>query len=291
MMTDVEHFLPAQNELGEGPLWHPDEQALYWVNIAPGVNAVLCWRAASGQIERFDFDLPVTALGIRTAGGLVVATRDGFAFWQPPGNSLDFIADPEADILDARFNDGAVDPQGRFWAGTMMPQRETSSLYRLDPAGAVARMDTGMIVSNGIGWSPDRRTMYFTDSFQQTIFAYDFDSVTGEIGNRRPFVHTPDKAGVPDGLTVDSEGFVWSARCRGGKIVRYDPNGRVAREVGLPVSCPTSCAFGGPNLDELFITSSWLLVNESARAAEPLAGDIFRLRPGVVGMEEFCFPG
>ena len=269
----------------------PAQQTLYWLNIAPQANAILRWHSGSGKIDRFDFELPVTALGLRRAGGFVVATRDGFAFWQPPGNTLHFIADPEADIPDARFNDGAVDPQGRCWAGTMMPQRRTSSLYRLDADQSVHQMDTGMMVSNGIGWSPDGKTMYFTDSFRQTIFAYDFDPAGGSIDNRRSFVHTPTEPGVPDGLTVDSEGFVWSARCRGWKVVRYDPQGRVEREINLPVECPTSCAFGGPNLAELYITSSWLLVAPENRENQPLAGDIFRLRLNITGLAEPCFGG
>ena len=290
-MIEIENFLDTQNELGEGPLWQPLEQALYWVNVAQNNYAVYRWYAATGGIEKFDFDLPVTALGMRDSGGFVAATKRGFAFWSPADNALDFIGDPEADRPDTRFNDGAVDGQGRFWAGTMMPDRETSSLYVLDAEGQVHQMDTGMIVSNGLGWSPDQKTMYFTDSFRHTIYAYDFDPVSGAIKNRRPFVFDPDDAGVPDGLAVDSEGFVWSVRCGGWKITRYGPAGNVERQIRLPVQCPTSGAFGGKNLDELYITTSRSLVRDGTLGDQPLAGNILRLRPGIRGMAEPLFKG
>ena len=287
-MGTVEHILAAQNKLGEGPVWNPDEQALYWVDIEKGCVHRLYPK--TGRHDVFDVGLPVGALGFRASGGLVMATRDGFAFWDPETQALRFIADPEPDRPGARFNDGAVDRQGRFWAGTM-GQGPTSSLYRLDPDGSVHRMESGVTISNGIGWSPDDRTMYFTDSLLKVIYAYDFDPATGAIENRRPFVHTPEEEGVPDGLTVDSEGFVWSARWGGWKVTRYDPTGTVEHEIRLPVQYPTSCTFGGPQLDELYVTSAWTAVTEAERGAQPWAGDLFRLQAGVKGLEEARYLG
>jgi sugar lactone lactonase YvrE len=286
-MTDIEHILAAGDRIGEGPLWHPDEQALYWVDIeGQGIHRL---DPASGAHVRWPTDLPVTALGIREAGGFVVATRDGFAFWTPPG-ALTFIADPESDRPAARFNDGAVDRAGRFWAGTMSPT-PTSSLYRLDPDGTVHTMETGITTANGLGWSPDNRTMYFTDSPAQVIYAYDFDLATSAISNRRPFVATSGEWGFPDGLAVDAEGYVWSARWDGGKVTRYDPTGRAVQELHLPVKHITSCAFGGPDLADLYITSAWSPLDDAGRAAQPQAGDLFRARPGVRGLPVSRFTG
>lgn len=287
-MDEVERVLRIGNRLGEGSLWSVDEGVLYWVDIEG--NRLYRFRPADGTLESFDTGLPVGALGLRASGGLVMATKNGFAFWDPHTLSLTFIADPEADKPEARFNDGAVDRRGRFWAGTLAPGA-TSSLYRLDPDLTVHTMETGITASNGIGWSPDNRTMYFTDTRRKTIYAYDFDVATGHISNRRSFVFTPDEEGVPDGLAVDSEGFIWSARWGGWKVSRYDPSGKLEREVRLPVQYPTSCAFGGDRLDELYVTSARTRVSEEQIREQPFAGDLFRLKTGTRGLPEPKFAG
>jgi sugar lactone lactonase YvrE len=287
-VSEVERVLPVQNRLGEGPRWNVEEQALYWVDIEN--DAFYRFDPGTGEQERCVVGLPVGALGFRAAGGLILATRDGFALWEPETQALRFLADPEADRPESRFNDGAVDSMGRFWAGTMS-EDPTSSLYRLDPDGRVHQMETGLTTSNGLGWSPDNRTMYLTDTPRQVIYAYDFDAATGAITNRRPFVTTPDGPGWPDGLAVDSEGGVWSARWGGWKVTRYDPAGAVEREIRLPVECPTSCAFGGAGLDELYITTAWTGVDPAQRAAQPWAGDLFRVRVGIKGRPESKYAG
>ena len=291
-MSTVEHVLGVQNKLGEGPVWNAAEQALYWVDIES--HTFYRFYPASGQYESFDVGLPVGVLALRTKGGLVMATKKGFAFWNQQ-QGLRFIADPEADKPHTRFNDGAVDCQGRFWAGTMCGEAQActgeGSLYRLDPDGSITTMETGLTISNGIGWSPDNTRMYLTDSPLKVIYAYDFDAATGTITNRRPFISTPDERGVPDGLTVDSEGYIWSARWGGWKVTRYDPDGKAEREIALPVQCPTSCAFGGPKLDELYITSAWTALNKEKRAKQPQAGDLFRVQTGIKGMEQPSFAG
>lgn len=287
-MDQAERVLKIGNRLGEGPLWSVDEGVLYWVDIEG--NRLYRFLPADGTLESFDTGLPVGALGLRASGGLVVATKNGFAFWDAHTLSLTFIADPEADKPEARFNDGAVDRRGRFWAGTLAPGA-TSSLYRLDPDLTVHTMETGITASNGIGWSPDNRTMYFTDTRRKTIYAYDFDVATGHISNRRSFVFTPDEEGVPDGLAVDSEGFIWSARWGGWKVSCYDPSGKLEREVRLPVQYPTSCAFGGDRLDELYVTSARTRVSEEQIREQPFAGDLFRLKTGTRGLPEPKFAG
>jgi sugar lactone lactonase YvrE len=288
-MSDVEHILVAGDELGECPIWSVEEQALYWVDITGDRFHRL--RPATGDHEVFDVGVLVSAVGLRDSGGLILATGEGIAFWDPDTQALmHTIASPEASKPDARFNDAAVDRQGRFWVGSLSRDR-TGSLYRLDPGGVLHRMDSGFGTSNGIGWSPDSRTMYFTDSSPRTIYAYDFDPATGEIRDRRPFVHTPDEEGVPDGLAVDSEGFVWSARWGGWKITRYDPNGRVERAIQVPIQYPTSCVFGGPQLDRLYITSARTQLNEVQREEQPQAGDLFCLQTDVTGLPPSKFQG
>ena len=291
-MSELEHVLPVQNKLGEGPMWHPGEQALYWVDIPN--HLIYRYYPVTGQREVFDAGVAVTVLAPRAAGGLVTGTARGFAFWDPRSQKLDFIANPEADRPYIRFNDGAVDVKGRFWAGTMNDQDSESPdgcLYRLDPDGSIHRMATGITVSNGTAWSPDHKTMYFTDTFRRVILAFDYDADTGAISNRRPFVHVPEEDGFPDGHTMDSEGCLWSTHWGGWKVTRYDPDGKVEREIRLPVANVTSCAFGGDNLDELYITTAWLTLSEEDRQKQPLAGDLFRVKVGIKGLEQSRFVG
>ncbi|HEU5200482.1 MAG TPA: SMP-30/gluconolactonase/LRE family protein [Ktedonobacterales bacterium] len=293
-MSDLEHLLAVQNELGEGPVWDAEDQVLYWVDIYG--QTFYRFSPSAGELRKIEVGVQVGALAPRISGGLVMATRRGFALWDEPGAALTFLTDPEADHPETRFNDGAVDPAGRFWAGTMLEGSKDwdsapGNLYRLDPDHALTRMDTGFAISNGIGWSPDYKTMYFTDSPRQVIYAYDYDLLTGEIENRRPFIQTPGEASVPDGLTVDSEGCIWSARWGGWRLIRYDPQGKQEREISLPVQYPTSCTFGGPALDEVYITSAFTELSVQQRVEQPLAGDVFRIKLGIKGMERPRFLG
>jgi sugar lactone lactonase YvrE len=165
------------------------------------------------------------------------------------------------------------------------------SLYRLDPDGGVTRMDEGFQVSNGLGWSPDNRHFYFTDSGQKRIYVYDFDLDRGLVANRRTFVQLPDGVGSPDGLAVDAEGFVWSAHWDGWCITRYDPDGKVDRVFNLPVPRPTSCAFGGPDLTTLFVTSARIRLSARQLAEAPLSGSVFAIQTGVRGLPDTPFAG
>ena len=289
-MTEVEHVISVNNELGEGPLWDEKEQALYWVNITKGRFHRL--YPATGKHDRFEIGMPVGVLGFRASGGLVMATQRGLAFWDMKTQTLQHVAQPEADIPNSHFNDGAVDRQGRFWAGTVVNGKEDGSLYRLDSDLSVHKMETGISCSNGIGWSLDNKTMYYTDSPALAIYAYDFDPASGEIANRRVFVRTPENEGVPDGLAVDSEGFIWSARWDGWKVSRYDPQGKLEREIKLPARFVTSCAFGGEQLDELYITTAMTEESkEEIKRTQPWAGDLFRAHPGVKGLPAPRFAG
>ena len=290
-MSDVEHAFTSRDYLGEGPIWSVREQALYWLNIPSGT--IHRWQPATNEHRSFSLGFSIGCLALRARSGLVLATKRGFATWSVE-DGLSIITNPLADKPNMRFNDGKVDRQGRFWAGTMVdqgPRTPDGCLYRLDPDGSVHTMLTGLRVPNGLGWSLDNKTMYFTDTPDHTIYAFDFDAVSGSIANRRPFAVIPEADGKPDGLTVDSEGFIWGAHWMGSRLTRYDPSGRIDRVVRVPVQRPTSCAFGGANLDELYITSAALDISDEERKQQPDAGDVFRVRPGVRGLPEPEFGG
>ena len=289
---EVEHLLELGNEVGEGPLWSSENQTIYWLDIPK--HLIYRYALENEKPEVFDVGLPVGALALRESGGIVAATKRGFAFWDCLSEDLVFLVDPEEDKPETRFNDAAVDRYGRFWAGTMSdsdPHGPHGSLYRLDPDGSVERMDTGFAVSNGIGWSPDDKIMYFTDTMRSVIYAYDFDIDAGTLENRRSFVTVPDGEGFPDGLTVDSEGFVWSAIALGCKINRYDPDGVLEREIQVPTAFVSSCTFGGPDMDDLYITTGWEPLNDDEKLSQPFAGDLFRVSTGIKGLEEPKFAG
>lgn len=289
MQYSVEHVLSAQAELGEGPVWHPDEKVLYFLDITQGKQHR--FDPQTGEHRVTDLGVVTGAMGVRAAGGWVMATKKGFCFWDSASGQMIPVADPDPDPnAQIRFNDGKTDPQGRFWAGKM-GNGSNNSLFRLDVDCMVHRAESGVGVSNGLGWSPDMKTFYHTDSLSGVISAYDYDAESGEISNRREFVRIPASEGTPDGLAVDSQGYIWSARWGGWKIVRYAPDGSVAAEVSLPVELVTSCAFGGANLDELYVTSAYIAVPKDRRAAQPLAGDVFRIRTNVPGLPEPKFLG
>ena len=246
--TDVSVVFRSDNVVGESPLWDVRTQRLYLVDI-PG-QRIHIFRPSDGDHRTFDLPDWVTSVSTRAQGGLVLSMRKNFAFYDPDSGHLEILDDPEPDRIGNRFNDGKCDRQGRLWAGTMGAEdwlAPTGALYRFDPDRRITRMHDEVKCSNGMGWSPDGRTMYHTESFRYAIFAYDFDPGSGEIGGRRRFVQLdPETGGFPDGLTVDREGFVWSAQPVYGRIVRYDPDGEIDRIVDLPVSRGTGCRVRRP---------------------------------------------
>jgi sugar lactone lactonase YvrE len=292
-MAEVEHILEIHNVIGEGPVWHSQEESLYWVNFI-GEYQILRFTPQTRRVDVFATGLPVMALSIRKAGGFIAATAKGISAWDTQRKVFEPFCDPLADRTGVRFNDAATDDRGRFWAGTMNdvnPESPSGELFCVYGNGSHQVMDRNITVANGMGWSPDRKTMYFTDSFRYTIYAYDYDVGAGNISNRRTFVQTLPAAGVPDGLTVDEEGCVWSALWGGWKVVRYDPEGKMEREYRLPVPNPTSCAFGGKRLDQLYITSASLGLTKEEKRHHPQSGDLFCLKAGVSGMDEPRFAG
>ena len=281
--AEVELLLDAHSELGEGPSWDAATGKLIWVDITAEV--VHRFDPASGEDERFDVGQPVGAAVPASDGRLMLAISDGFAFLDPATGRIERIADVEADLQDTMMNDGKCDPAGRLWAGTKdaVDSRPIGALYRLGPDRRPARMLPGLTVSNGLGWSPAHETMYFIDSPTQRIDAFDFDLAGGEMSNRRTLAEIPKVWGLPDGMTVDEQGFLWVAFWGGSAVRRFDPSGAVVTTVDFPVSQVTSCAFGGEDLSELYVTSARDGLPKKKLAKEPLAGGLFRVRPGVRG--------
>jgi sugar lactone lactonase YvrE len=291
--VDISVVLRVRTEVGESPVWSQRTRELYFVDISG--QAIHSYRPSEGRHRVFGLPDQVTSVSLRERGGLVLSLRKTFAFYDSDTGDLEVLADPEPDRPGNRFNDARCDPQGRLWAGTMSADdwwAPTGAVYRLDPDQRITRMISDVACSNGTGWSPDGRTMYHTQSFRYAIHAYDFDAETGSIANRRPFVTLPsDGGGFPDGLTVDEEGFVWSAQPVYGRVVRYDPDGDIDRIISLPVSRGTSCTFGGPDHTTLFITSATETLTGSEIAEEPLAGSLFAYIPGVRGIAAPLFAG
>ena len=247
----------------------------------------------TGRVKTLEVGQPVGAAVPCSDGRLALALRDGFAHLDAATEALTFIAHVELDLPGQRMNDGSCDAAGRFWAGTMcMSERPgLGSLYRLDPDGSVHRMVTGVGISNGIDWSLDGTRMYYVDSLAQSIDLFDFDVRLGQIANRRLFVAIDPAAGCPDGLTVDAEGAVWLALWGGSAIHRYLPDGTLDRVLRLPVTHPTTCAFGGPDLADLYITSAVIKLSDEERRRQPLGGAVLRHRPGVAGRPAHAFAG
>ena len=279
----------CQAVLGEGPIWVVAEQALYWLDIK---GYRILRRSVEGAITAWQTPFRICSLAPRAVGGFVAGTENGFALVDPAEDIYELIGDPEPERSTNRFNDGKVDREGRFWAGTMDDAEEQASgaLYRLDQDRGWSRLDDGYAVTNGPAFSPDGRVLYHNDSGRGTTFAFDV-AEDGSLANKRVFAQFEAADGYPDGMTVDAEGCLWIAFWDGWCVRRLAPGGEVLRTIALPVARPTSCAFGGPDLDQLFITSARVGLDAEALAAQPHAGALFMARPGVAGIEERPFAG
>lgn len=251
----IEVLADVKTTLGEGPLWDVEEQRLYWIDSFDG--RVFRCTEDGREIRCWDVPQKIGSMCLRRAGGAIVSLQRGFHTLDFKTGDVELIHDPEPGRPQNRLNDGKVDRQGRFVAGSMdcMEEGPNANLYRLDPDLSVHRIDTGIIVSNGPCWSPDGRTLYFTDTWSGEIRAYDYDTETGAVSNRRSFTSFEGRDGAPDGATVDAEGYVWSALVYGGKLLRFAPDGSLDREIDMPVKKVTSVMFGGPDLDVLYVTS------------------------------------
>lgn len=304
MAYSIECLIAADNHLGEGPIWDAEERALYWVDgTGARVGNPTIWRLDpnTGKTQSWDIKRDIGALALRKSGGAVLALDDGFYLFDFATSALELVHAIDQDEPRSRLNDGKVDRRGRFLAGGMDDKEELGlcSLWRLDPDLSLHKLDDGIICSNGPCWSPDNKTFYFADTFQQIMWAYDYDLENGELSNKREFANTANETGFFDGSTVDTEGCLWNALVIGGELIRYTPDGEEERRIGMPVKNITSIAFGGENLDELYVTSM-------ARVSHPAehehfnkqlkpqfgAGGLFRIRGlGITGYPEPRFAG
>jgi len=268
---------------GEGPLWHPDEKRVYWVDIPAG--RLFRYDPSTGKHEQC-LELPEAIGGftLQEDGALLLfMARGAIKLWKD--GKLSTIVEEIAAERETRFNDVIADPAGRVFCGTMSSKNRPGRLYRLDTDRTLTEVVTNVGTSNGLGFTPDRTRMYYTDTPTHTISIFDYDLVTGAISNRRPFVTSPRDEGGPDGMTVDADGCVWSARWDGSRLVRFSPEGKLLLTVMFPVKKVSSVIFGGPTYEDMYITTAGGHLKEKDGAQ---AGALFRLRiPGVRGVPEF----
>ena len=254
-MLKIEVLGDQRDSLGEGPLWDVETQRLYWIDsYGP---AVYSSDAAGGDRKSWRMPAEIGSMALREKGGAIVSLRDGFYTLDFDTGAVKLIARTHPGELKPRMNDGKVDRQGRFLAGSMDFEESdpVGRLYRLDPDLSVHQIDDNIICSNGPCFSPDGKTFYFADTGKKVIYAYGYDIDTGNLTSRRVFASFETLRGLPDGATVDAEGYVWSAEVYSGRLIRFDPEGVIDRIVGLPVQSTTSLIFGGRDLDIAYVTS------------------------------------
>ncbi len=286
---ESELVVRTRADVGEGPIWDPETGTLLWVDITG--SAVHRFDPSTGEDDCVDVGIDVGAVAVRASGGLVMAATDGFRSLAADGSQT-VLAEVEADDPSMRMNDGKCDRHGRFWAGTMAYDEAAPAglgkLYRLDPDLSVRAMVDGVSISNGIDWSPDDRLMYYIDSPTRQVDVFDFDLDDGAITNRRTLIQVDASLGFPDGMTVDANGDLWVAVWGGSRVVHYAPDGSERGVVRFPVSQTSSCAFGGADARDLYVTSA---ARGISKDAEPEAGSLFRARPGAMGQAPNSFWG
>jgi sugar lactone lactonase YvrE len=298
MTISVRTAVRCGNTLGEGAYWDAEKGLLWWLDV-PMPSRLYSLDPETGDLSQFDVPEMITAVRARKDGtGLVVACHSGISSFDYRTRTLTHLLDPEPQRPYNRSNDGGTDARGRFWFGTMQnniaPNGQgidlvtaAGTLYRLDPDMTLTAFQSDVWISNTVCWSPDNRTMYFCDTASGIISAYDFDLDDGAISNKRPFATF--ERGVPDGSCVDADGCLWNARWDGGCVVRFNPRGEVDTVVDLPVAKVTSCAFGGVDLADLYVTTARYAMSEAEIAAAPEAGNLFICRPGARGLAAPAF--
>lgn len=273
--------------LGEGSIWHPRENILYWVDIDNGI--LNTFDPVSLKQTNYNLGQKVGTVVPIDTGGVLVALKDGIYSFNLKTQKLNLLCSPEKDKNENRFNDGKCDPAGRFWVGSM-GSRYNAALYRISSDGNYIGVLDSITISNGIVWTSDKKTMYYADTSTGYVQAFDYDNQTGNISNRRIVIRFPQGAGYPDGMTIDSEDKLWIAHWGGYCIGRWDPlTGKMLTKVEVPAPNVTSCAFGGKNLDILYITTASTGMNESDREKYPDSGKVFTAKPGVKGVKANLF--
>jgi L-arabinonolactonase len=287
----VECVCDAKAILGEGPYWDVTEQQLYWVDIKG--QLIHRFDPATGQDKTWSTPEAVGSLAVRANGGLVVALQSGLYFFDLTTSETTPVVLPPGHPSHNRFNDGKVDRQGRFWAGTMddLEKQPSGGLFRLDSNLICQQLVDQITISNSLCWSPDSRTLYYSDSTQHTVWAWDFNAGSGQISNRRVFVQLPPTDGAPDGATIDSEGYFWLCVWGAWEVRRYDPKGELHQTVKMPVRQPSCPMFGGKDLDTIYVTSASKGLSKEQLSEQPQAGSLFAFQPGVKGLPEMRFQG
>jgi D-xylonolactonase len=281
MTMQPELIADYQCQTGEGPMWHPDEQRVYWSDIPAG--RLFRYDPATGEHEQCYEGVPVGGFTVQADGALLLfMTRGTVKVWRE--GELTTVVDEIPDERETRFNDVIADPAGRVFCGTMPTRDRPGRLYRLDLDGTLTMVLDGIGCSNGMGFTPDRDQMYYTDSTRREIYLFDYDRAKGGISNQRVFLETPEGEGIPDGMTVDDEGYVWSARWNGSCLVRYAPDGVEERRIAFPALKVSSVIFGGPNYTDMYVTTAG--GDHKAEEGEG-AGALFRLNLGIKGVPEF----
>jgi sugar lactone lactonase YvrE len=283
----VETISTNRDVLGEACIWSPRHDRLFWVDIRRNMLQSHC--PSNGAHQTWDLAESVGSLAVASTGGVIFGTRSGVVHFDLQTGSATTLYDLHADQPHHRCNDGKCDRQGRFWTGTLndSTQAPEGGVFCVTRNG-LRKILSDIRIPNSIAWSPDGSTMYFTDSPDRLIYSFAFDIETAELSNRRVFARIAPPA-VPDGSTVDAEGYLWNAEYDGWRLVRYAPDGAIDRVVDLPVQRPTSCAFGGDYLETLFITSASQDLNRNELALQPLAGRLLAIRPGIRGLAEAEF--
>jgi sugar lactone lactonase YvrE/DNA-binding IclR family transcriptional regulator len=288
--SEVNVAVPSSAFLGEGPVWLKESNALLWVDIlAPGVNLS---NIDAKSTRSTSLNEIIGAIVPRRRGGFVAATQSGFRSLDLQTGDMIEVASPTG-MSGRRFNDAKCDPRGRLWAGTLALDAAPGqgALFRLDADRTLSLIEKGFDICNGMGWSPDGSIFYLVDTGARVLYAYDYDLDEGGISNRRVLTRFDDADGVPDGVAVDAEGAIWCAMWDGWAVRRYLPDGQLDRVVAVPVPRPTSCAFGGPDLKTLYITSARIRLSAVQLAAAPLSGSIFEFRADVPGTPVSAFAG
>ncbi len=290
---EIETVLDAAATIGESPTWSAAERALYWIDVKK--PALYRYHPASGAQRAWTLSSDVGAFALTThALGAVVALREGVFALDFASGALTRLAPPPFDPALFRFNEGACDAAGRFWIGVMFDPLETGpapragALHSFTLDGGLRAEPDAAQLHNGMAWSADGALFYLSHSYSENIFAYEYEAATGRIGARRLFARLPGELGIPDGAAMDSEGGYWCACHGGGRLRRYSAGGTADRDIVLPVSQPTMCAFAGETLDELYVTSARDKLTAAQLAREPLAGALLRLRPGARGIPRPC---
>jgi len=276
---------------GEGPIWCPIEEKFYCVDLLKGSYFKMDYK--TGTSKEFNVGQELGVMAICENGKIVTGVRDGFGFYDELTNELKLIKDsPEIDIKERRMNDGAVDPKGRFFAGTMEYDgaNPTGNLYCLNLDHSVTHLEQNIYITNGMGWSPDYRTYYMIDTMRNVMYAYDYNTETAGISNRREHIQWR-KDEFPDGMTVDAVGGFWVAMWEGDKISHFDADGDWVEDIYVPVHHVTSCCFGGKSKNILFITTSRLNLTEKEQKENPLAGRCFAVETNTKGQMEPRFKG